>query len=187
MTDTSDKRKVTQEVLHALASIKNGSPAFLAKVWSERHGGPDGARDLRSVSTDRSSYRIGEDIRLCFQSERDCYLWVFDVGTSGTVRLIFPNKWCLKNQIKAHTLYTMPGPDYGFQWIVQEPTGTETIKALFLLDPQNLLQLDLGDLPPFPEVRPRDIMTVARQVQPDTSKLPSSKWAECTCEFRVTR
>ena len=80
------------------------------------------------VWTDKTEYHIGEkDMKFHFRSERDCYLTLIDVGTSGNVIVIFPNLFHQNNFIKAGIEYVIPNEDDGFKIEVGGPPGIEKI------------------------------------------------------------
>lgn len=182
---------LSRDTLGALASIRNPHPGFQARVWVDRAAEAARTRDIRVMPAfSRAAYRLGEEIRLSFQSERDAYLWVLDIGTSGKITVLFPNAWHQDNAIQGDRAYTIPGPEYGFKWLIEPPTGIETIKAIFTSEPIDLLAMDFREGEPFVTLSKgmptRDIKVVATEMADKTQRLPASRWAESTCEFTVT-
>ena len=90
--------------------------------------------DLK-LKTEKPEYAIGEDVIIEFQADKDCYLALIDIGTSGNTIILFPNKWRPDNRIEKGKTYRLPplGSDFSFR--VMAPTGVEHIKALASVDP----------------------------------------------------
>src|SRR5262245_5872195 len=64
---------------------------------------PEG--DLRITTwLDRQddTYRIGDALQIYVRTNRDAYVTVIDVGTSGKVHVLFPNRHHPNNRVLAH-------------------------------------------------------------------------------------
>ena len=121
-----------------------------------------------------------------FRSDRECYLYLFDLGTSGSVTVLLPNQLHQDNFIRAGRIYAIPGNDYPFEYKLGGPAGIERIKAIATVTKKDLLDLDLGrEAVPFHSsersAAARDVTVVQKRVQ----DLPLDCWAEATCEFAV--
>lgn len=106
------------DLLKLSAQIQNQSPGI----------------DLK-LKTEKTEYAIGEDVVMEFQADKDCYLALIDIGTSGRTIFLFPNKWQPENRVEKDKTYRIPpiGSDFSFR--VLAPTGMEHIKVLACLDP----------------------------------------------------
>lgn len=109
---------------------------------------PEG--DLKiSAWVDRKddTYRAGDAVQLFVKSNRDAYITVIDVGTSGKVHVLFPNKHQTDNRIMAHQVLQVPGTDAPYRIAVGGPAGHELIKIVAttrpdaIIDPQRLSEL----------------------------------------------
>ncbi|BBO83083.1 hypothetical protein DSCO28_36490 [Desulfosarcina ovata subsp. sediminis] len=85
--------------------------------------------------SDKKSYRVGDSIAFYFKTDRDCYLTLINIGKTGNITQLFPNKIHPDNSVKAGVQYRIPGPNYGFEFIVEPPGGTERIYALASTSP----------------------------------------------------
>ena len=54
-----------------------------------------------NVSTAKDTFLLGEMLTFTIEAEKNCYLYIFDIGTSGKIHLLFPNKMQPKNFVKA--------------------------------------------------------------------------------------
>ena len=82
----------TKDLLIEQANLYNISPGN-----GGRHGQHHGTRQRTSVSLwvndHDNTYNIGENIIFYAKAKRDGYLTIIDVGTSGKVRQLFPNRY----------------------------------------------------------------------------------------------
>ncbi len=163
-------------------TIKQETSAFNIKVWTEK-GEYHGARDI-SVTSRNQSYKIGDKINLYFSSEKDCYLTLLNLGSSGKMTMLFPNAIFQDNFIKGGETYAIPGQDYPFNYILSGPSGTERIKAIGTLNRINLMDMKFNKDEIFKTSTStsRDISVVAKSVE----KLEPEDLAIAVCEFGVS-
>jgi len=79
------------------------------------------------------------------EAERDCYLTLIDIGTSGNLTVLFPNAYDRNNRIQAGRRYEIPGTSYGFDIHVGGPPSIERVKAIATTQPFTLFEnMDLS-------------------------------------------
>jgi hypothetical protein len=100
-----------------------------------------------SVWTDKSTYSIGETLRVFFTVSQPAYVYLYDLQPDGVVRLVFPNAYSQANYVSqgTHSL-----PDAAYQFTVTPPTGTEKLQIFASLSPLALAPNAYGE--PFPEI-----------------------------------
>ena len=76
------------------------------------------------------TYVFGERVVLNVKTDQDAYVTVLDVGTSGKVHIIFPNRYQRDNRVKAGQVVQIPDPRAGFAFQVQGPAGSDLIKVI---------------------------------------------------------
>jgi hypothetical protein len=81
------------------------------------------------VDHENNRYQIGDKLVLNIQTNRDAYISVLDMGTTGKVSQIYPNRYQPEQLVKAGAVVSIPpvGADYDFR--VGGATGTELIKV----------------------------------------------------------
>lgn len=84
------------------------------------------------------TYYPGEEIVISAKANRDAYLTIIDVGTSGTVRQLFPNKHQTNNFVRKGQIIQIPSRHAGYKYRIQGPEGTELIKAIVTSEPVNI-------------------------------------------------
>ena len=104
----------------------------------------DASRLAVKVSTDQPTYRIGDSVRFRVQVNRDAYVTLVDVGTSGDVTILFPNRLHADNLVRAGQEVVIPPLDAGFTLTVQAPAGTDHIRAIATIDPVTFVPGDFG-------------------------------------------
>jgi TolB-like protein len=128
--------------------------------------------------TDQKSYRIGENLIVNFKADRDCYVTLVDVGTSGNVHILFPNRFSPGNKVKANELYSVPGRGDGYKIAVKGPAGTEIIRAIATLKPVSFIDTDFSVTRSIFKSVERDIPSFTRDLSIEASETPSSHWGE---------
>jgi hypothetical protein len=99
----------------------NPRPAFLVRV---------------AVDHPNHVYREGDKLVARVRSEKDGFLYLFNITPDGRVNCLFPNKFQRDNRIKAGQAVAVPDEKAGFDFPIQGPKfGRETLKALVALKP----------------------------------------------------
>ena len=157
-------------------------PAFQIRVWTDNFDKPLKRERLRTrdikvlPSREESRYRLGDRILIHFASEKDCFLRLVNIGPTGNIVQLFPNKWHPDNRVRSGDIHTLPGPEYGgFEMKLGPPGGLETVKAYASSEPFELANLEEGG--EFSRIVARDI-----KVLPSND---GSSVAENYCKFFV--
>ncbi|MDD5220818.1 MAG: DUF4384 domain-containing protein, partial [Candidatus Bipolaricaulis sp.] len=132
----------------------------------------------------RASYTEGEAASAVFTVNRSAYIYLFDVRTDGTVRLLFPNGYSTQNFVSAGT-HSLPEGLY--QFLVAGPSGTDTLQIVASLAPLVLPNPSASD--PYPLVGSSAGEAVGL-IQAQIDALPPSdacglQWATAWCSFTV--
>lgn len=89
-----------------------------------------------------SSVPTGTEIRLEISVDVPSYLYVLNVGTSGSATMLLPNQHERNNFFHANQTYHFPGRNYGFE--IQGPPGREVIQVMAFSSQQDSLTLHSG-------------------------------------------
>ena len=116
--------KFSQQAGHEKKEIGAIHPEKKAKNIS---GSTDGSLRLW---TDRSEYKIGDELTIFFDVMKPMYVQLIDVTPSGEITTIFPNDYQPDNFCRPGTKYQVPPADARFALEVTGPAGTDRIKAL---------------------------------------------------------
>lgn len=153
------------------------------------------------LASDKADYQTGENVAFEFKADKDCYLALIDIGTSGKAIILFPNRWHPDNKIEKDKTYMIPPKGSEFEYKVQGPVGVERIKAIASVDQvlakveslQEELKVPLPaqtDTPQKPSQGPvflsmKDPGTVLKDIGIVFSKLDPSKWATVELTFKI--
>ena len=150
--------------IEQVLTIENSTSPFSVKVW-----------------TDKTKLRIGDPVTFHFKAERDCFITIFDQGTSGALRVLFPNPYQKDNFILAGKIYSVPDPGAGYEIRVDGPPGIERVKAVAFLN-KSQLRIDVSDR--FIEIAPEDTVHI-RDLTFALKKLPGEQWADGYIEMDI--
>jgi hypothetical protein len=148
--------------------------------------GPDGALKVE-VWTDKAEYRVGEKFAVKVRANQDCHLTLIDVGTSGSVNVIFPNHQAPDNSVKAGVTYTIPDAAAGFEFEVAGPAGRELVRAIASREPA----VDLADVvgkttaqSPFAELK-SEAPALTRDIHVKAKKAKPGEWSEAVLQLKI--
>ncbi len=117
---------------------------WVEQFWDLRNPSASFKVELRS---ERPSYRVGEKATFLFRAERDCYLTVVNIGTSGGWTVLLPNRWRPEPPLvrASEGWVKIPGGADGFDFTVGAPIGEERVKAICTTRPVSLVKrMDLS-------------------------------------------
>lgn len=93
-----------------------------------------------SLSANKAQFAPGEEVILTFQADRDCYVTIMDLGTSGRIVRLWPNDLCGNdNLVTASVPRQFPGPGDQFRYTIAGPAGMERIVAYATLEKGKIL------------------------------------------------
>lgn len=178
-----------EAIARFLARLEQEAPPFQIRVWTEKVAPAQGFTPRNLVSVPRrheAAYRVGDSVRILFRADRPCHVHLVNVGPSGDLTLLFPNRWASDHRIEAERIYTFPRDEDGFDFQLQPPAGRETVKAVATVAPVHLFGIDPAKLPELfftvpEERRLRNIAVLARAV----AHLGPEGWSTATCVLDV--
>jgi hypothetical protein len=131
-----------------------------------------------NVWTDKSTYTVGETMRVFFDVNQPAYIYVYDIQPDGVVRLVFPNAYSQSNFVSAGNHVLPDSPSYHFT--VHEPTGVEKVQIIASINPLTLSPSSFGE--PFPMATPETIQGQIMGIAPEPCE-PS--WATAWTSFTI--
>lgn len=168
------KNNYDLEKAESLLSIKNRSFAVQLEIVTENGPAPD-------------RLYVGQSVKIRFRSEKDCYLTLIDMGTSGKAHIIVPSPFDIDNFVRGGRDVYYPEGGWDLAAMIQGPAGTERIKAFATLEPLNLFELDFANLTHESLSFTAGQMDArARKAAAKLSRVSSDSWAEALCEFSIS-
>ncbi|MBI5038556.1 MAG: DUF4384 domain-containing protein [Nitrospirae bacterium] len=160
----ADRLSPPDTTIEQIFTIENSAAPFNVKVW-----------------TDKNRFQIGEPITFYLSADRDCYITLLDQGTSGTLRVLFPNPYQRDNFIHAGKTYPVPGLEAGYEIRVDGPPGIERVKVIASLN-RSQLPVEISDR--FYELSPRDGDRI-RDLILSVKKMPDQQWTQGYLELHI--
>lgn len=159
------------------------------QLWTERLGGRPLDRTPATPaphSAHPSTYHLGDRIVIRFRSDRDCYLTLLNLGSSGKLIVLFPNALRRDPAIWGGEDVAIPAPGDRFELELLGPPGPERLRAIATVRRVPLLAWDRTPKPSLfytigAESRARELGAIQARLD----ALASHEWSETSCEFLV--
>ena len=159
----------TKQIIVEAQKIKNSDQPFNIKI---------------QTVDDKKTYKVGEEVAFLFTADKDCYLYLIDIGTSGKAHVLFPNKFQEDNKVVKGKMYMVPGKAGKVVFRVNGPEGTNYLKAIATLAPvKSIKEGTPGERGPFPELT--DPAGTFKDISVELSK--EKDWAEAELSIKVEK
>ncbi|GEM_PF-4347514 len=140
------------------------------------------------VWSDKPSYRIGEPIQFGLRVSRDAYVTLINIGTSGEVTVIYPNRFHSSHFVRAGQDVVIPPRDSGFNLVVQGPTGFDQVRAIATEEPVRIHPGNFaGQNTAFRSLDRAQTRGLAVEIKEERNKVVPTKWAEDVVAVEVAR
>lgn len=161
-------------------------PAGLSSQGISSHITEEPGRLQVRLWTERTVYRLGEGVRLHFVTNRDAYVTLVNVGTSGTASILFPNRFFRSAFVRGGQQVTVPQDGAGFAFVLQGPPGTEVVRLVASEEPIKLTLADLAEAEaPVRSLGRRETATLTRDIATAKAQRSKARWAEAVVSFEV--
>ena len=101
--------------------MRDSAIAPTVKIWTDKGNDKSGSYPI---------YYVGERIYVSFQVNKDSYVTLYDIDSTGNVTILFPNPYHKDNLARGGRIYTIPTSNYQCDLVIQGPTGKEILYAL---------------------------------------------------------
>lgn len=132
-----------------------------------------------------ASFGVGDLVEFHVKSERPGYLTIVDMGTDGTVTVLFPNSMDGENHIEAGQAFVLPTPAMGTEFRATPPAGRGIVRA-FVTERKLPLTLDADD----PNLGQDVLRALGRAVGDPpvagSDAMPVGEWATASIVYEVT-
>lgn len=174
--------EVGNPVASQLLRLTQSLSDFEGRIWAQTPGVTP-TRDIVTSARDRAScFRVGDSFALHAFADRDCYLTLVDIGTSGRVSLLLCGLPLIANRA-----VTLAGPDASTAWFVGGPPGTELIKAFFTVQPLTLFPGVEQFEPLVPKPSTRDILCRLQDAGTTLESMTPDSWTDACLRFEVVQ
>jgi hypothetical protein len=150
---------------------------------------PPGEEEAVTIKlwANQAQYRVGDRISLGFTTNRDAYVTLVNVGTSGEVTILFPNRFSGGHGVKGGRTYSVPEATDQYELAAKGPPGAELVYALATVKPVVFLPTDFqtsGRV--FQSVTDR-ASSFTRDINVAAKSLPLREQAKAMVQLEVAR
>jgi hypothetical protein len=166
------------------ASEKQSKDIVIQEASGIRSDNPDFRIKLKPTKKSRR-YAIGDEVAFTFTSSRNGYVTIVDVGSSGKVHVVFPNRWHRSNKVVKNRVYRIPEEDADYAFRVRGPKGINYVKAIGTLKPYRCFPKEalLEGEGPFAEVK--DPAKAIKDIAVELGKQDKKGWTEAETKFEI--
>ncbi len=130
-------------------------------------------------------YRPGDSLTLQVKANRSAYITVVDVGTSGRVHVVFPNKYQRNNHVQAHEVVQIPEEGARVRFTVNGPSGREVLKVFATERPIDYFDVHrLAEAGAYYSV-PGDARSIARDLSVELNDTRRAEYGVATKVVRI--
>jgi hypothetical protein len=127
-------------------------------------------------------------VRFGLRVSRDAYVTLVNIGTSGDVTIIYPNRFHPSHFVRGGQDVLVPPADASFTLTVHGPPGLEQIRAIATEEPVQLHAGDFGGqtamFRSLDRVQTRNLVV---GISKEREKVAPGKWAEDVVAVEVRR
>lgn len=130
-------------------------------------------------------YRAGDKVTFLVEATRNCFLTLLNVGTSGQVKVLFPNAFQKANAVRANILHPIPGQGATYEFTLAGPQGLEGVIAICSLDSPSVRPVFPripGQPAPLGDGRPEP---TAKDIAVDPKPVSQDRWAMAIMTLEV--
>jgi hypothetical protein len=143
------------------------------------------------VHLSKTDLKAGEDVRIFYEPNRDCYVYIFSVASDGSVTLLLPNSAHKENRAKSGTVHVFPPEENSIRLTAAflpgyaENTAEERIKLIATRKKENLIPLGFqeGIFKVYDSKSTGMISDLVRRL----NSLDPADWTEATVLYNLTR
>lgn len=151
---------------------------------------PDPSTNITiTLSLSKGNVKPGDEITITFEADRDAYLTIMNVGSSGRVVRLWPNDYSGNdNIVKANTRTEFPGQPPKFKFKMAGPSGTDRIIAYATSESGKILsEEEFGTMrnSAFKEFKGKAKDLSVRFRQRASSVTPDLKWGTAQVDITI--
>jgi len=143
------------------------------------------------LSLSQSKLKEGDEVKIFYQANSDCYVYIFSVAADGSVTLLLPNSKNHDNSITANRGYEFPPSQSSIRLHAQflprftEKSAEERVKVIATKKKEDIVSLGFreGMFQVYDANSTGLISDLVRRL----NQLEPSEWAEATAVYIITR
>ncbi len=164
------KATATSDVSAGAPAARAAEDGIAVKLWAEK-----------------TRYRVGDRLTISFETNRDAFLTIVNVGTSGEVTILFPNRFSGGHGVKAGRTYRIPETTDSYELELKGPPGVELVYALLTLKPVLFLSTDFPSPGAVFHSTAERVSRVTRDINVAAKSIPLREQAQAMIELEISR
>ena len=135
--------------------------------------------------TEKTRHKVGDTMKVLFQADRNGYVTLVNVGTSGRITILYPNAYAPNHAVKAGQAYSVPAPGDPYDLTLSGPEGVELVYAVFTTMPTRFVDANFTK-DAFTTVNDK-AEEFTRDINVALKRIPLKEQANAAIEIEVTR
>ncbi|MFC1834933.1 DUF4384 domain-containing protein [Thermodesulfobacteriota bacterium] len=179
-------------VIGSAGNLQAGAVEDLLEDLKDRQSDDNPFSVKLSVEDDKESFNVGDKISFVITADKDCFVYLIDEGTTGAVRLIFPNKWNKSPKVSEGEEVRIPKANSKFHFTVKGDAGTEKVWLVAASEPiealESLVEVSESDDEPeakSPFKKMKNPKRVMKDVVAEVDGMDSGQWSVAKVEFEI--
>lgn len=146
---------------------------------------------MAKLNLSKTNLREGQDVKIFYEINNDCYVYIFSVGEDGSVTLLFPNSQNQNNKVDAGKTYEFPEPESTvklkamFLPNFKGKSANEKIKLIVTKKKENLLPLGFKE--GMFQAYDADSTGLISELVNKLNAIEPAEWSEATAEYVINR
>ncbi len=146
---------------------------------------------LAKLNLSRTKLAEGEEVKVYYETNSDCYVYLFSVAADGSVTLLFPNSQNKENKVAGGKVYEFPAAQSNIRLKAmflpnfRGKKADEKIKLIATKNKENLLPLGFQE-GMFQAYDANSTGLISELVK-KLNTIEPSEWAEATAEYVIQR
>ncbi len=146
---------------------------------------------LAKLNLSKTKLTEGEEVKIYYEANSDCHVYLFSVAADGSVTLLFPNSQNQENKVTGGKVYEFPPAESSvrlkaiFLPSSHDRIAEEKIKLIITKNKENLLPLGFKE-GMFQAYDAKSTGLISDLVK-KLNTIEPSEWAEATAEYVIRR
>jgi hypothetical protein len=151
----------------------------------------DGQGLILRASLSKDVLREGEETKILYQAEDNCYVYIFSVADDGSVTLLLPNAFFRDNRLKGKTAYEFPPPGSPLRLEAHSipardnAYAEERVKLIVTREKEDLIPLGFRE--GIRQVYDARSTGMISDFVKRLSRLDPADWSETSVSYRIVR
>ncbi|ACI20577.1 DUF4384 domain-containing protein [Thermodesulfovibrio yellowstonii] len=158
--------------------------AFVEPIYPEKEHGLS-----VKLSLSKADLKEGDEVKIFYQANKDCYVYIFSIAADGSVTLLLPNSIMKDNFIRGQEIYSFPSESIKLRaMLLPDFNGNvaeESIKIIATKKKENLISLGFqeGMFQVYDAKSTGMISDLIRRL----NQLEPDEWTEATVVYRIKK